>query len=317
MDLDEPAKYGDRHGEKYCWMDGKIIDAEDAVCSVLSPMFLGVFEGIKCYTRGKINLNEGNLNIFRWWAHIDRFWDSAMACGFRIEYTQDQLLEAVRATIRANKLMQNASVQLRLWPKERGLPYKAYHVVIPITPFQTRLGKGNLEFSKRLRYMVSSWRRISSDSLPPQIKCWANYANSELGAREAFRLGYDGCVFLDRQGFVSESPRACIVGIKDGVLITPPLSASILESVTRSSLLTFCEDLGMTTDVRVITRVELYSMDEVFLCGTRFEVTPIASIDDIDIGEDFPGPITTKLAEYYADVLVGNVRKYQKWLTPV
>ncbi len=302
---------------KYCWMDGGIVETKDAVCSVMSPTFLGIFEGIKAYVEGNV-LGEGKLNIFRWDAHMNRFWRSARILGFKIEYSRDQLLEAVRASIKANKLRRNVYIQPRLWPKERQLLYEAFHIVVPTIPFVTRLGKGNPEFLKRRRYMITSWRRIASDALPPQAKCWANYANSTLGAREAFRLGYDGCVFLDQRGFVSESSGACIMGVKDGVLITPPVSASILDSVTRSSFLTFAEeDLSISVEVRDITRVELYGMDEVFLCGTGYEVTPIASIDDLDVDEEFPGPVTTKIASYYADVLAGNVKKYRRWLTRI
>jgi len=302
---------------KYCWMDGKIIETKDAVCSVMSPTFLGIFEGIKAYVEGNV-LGEGKLNIFRWNAHMDRFWRSARVNGLKIEYTGDQLLEAVKSSMKVNDFKKNVYIQPRLWPKERGLPYKAFHLIVPTTPFQTRLGKDNPEFLKKRRYMVTSWRRIASDALPPQAKCWANYANSELGAREAFRLAYDGCIFLDQHGFVSESSGACIMGVKDGVLITPPVSASILESVTRSSFLTFAkDDLDIPVEVQDITRVELYGMDELFLCGTGFEVTPILSVDDLDIGEAFPGPLTTRMAEYYAEVLAGNVNKYKEWLTPV
>lgn len=302
---------------KYCWMDGRIIEMKDAVCSVMSPTFLGVFEGIKAYVEGNI-LDEGKLNIFKWDAHMDRFWESARVFGLKIEYTREQLLEAVKASIRANNLKSNVYIQPRLWPKERALPYKAFHIVVPTTPFKTRLGEGNTEFLKKRKFIITSWRRIASDALPPQAKCWANYANSELGAREALRLGYDGCIFLDQHGFVSESSGACVMGVKDGVLITPPVSASILDSVTRTSFLTFAkEDLEIPTEVHDITRVELYGMDEVFLCGTGWEVTPISSIDDLDIGETFPGQVTTKIAKYYANVLAGNVKKYGKWLTPV
>jgi len=179
------------------------------------------------------------------------------------------------------------------------------------------LGKGNKKFGEKRRFMVSSWRRISSDALPPQAKSWANYLNSMHAIREARRCGYDNAVFLDNRGFVSEGTLACLMMVRDGKVITPPVTASILESVTRGAFIKFIPDLGYPVEVRDVTRVELYASDEAFLCGTGGECTPITSIDDIKLGTEYPGPITTEIAEYYAEILAGNVNKYKDWLTPV
>ncbi len=138
--------------------------------------------------------------------------------------------------------------------------------------------------------MISSWRRISSDALPTQVKSLANYANSGLAAREAARLGYDGAIFLDSMGFVYEGTGSCLMTVRDGRVVTPPVTASILESVTRGRLIEFiAEDLGIPVEVRDLTRVELYASDEVFLCGTGYEVTPLTSIDDLKIGKSITG----------------------------
>jgi len=192
------------------------------------------------------------------------------------------------------------------------------HVVIPVWRFSTLLPSGNPEFSKRRRFMVSSWRRISSDALPPQAKSWANYANSNLAAREAKRCGYDSALFLDSRGLVSEGTGACVMSVRDGRLITPPVTASILESVTRSLFLEFVpSDLGIPSEVRDLTRAELYASDEAFLCGTGGEVTPITSVDDIDIGSEYPGPVTVRIADYYSEILAGNIDKFKVRLTSV
>lgn len=228
------------HGAKYCWMNGEVIETEDALVSAMEPIYLGIFEGIKAYVEGDI-LGEGSLNIFQWKPHIDRLWRSAAVCGLKISYTKEELLEATKETINANDFKTNVYIQPRIWPKAGTGRYQAreFHVVIPTWKFETSLGKGNTRFGRDRRFMISSWRRISSDALPPQAKAWANYANSGLATREARRLGYDGAIFLDKRGFVSEGTGACIMTVRDGKVITPPVTASILESVTRGTFLKF------------------------------------------------------------------------------
>jgi branched-chain amino acid aminotransferase len=307
------------HGAKYCWMNGKITETEKALVSAMEPIYLGIFEGIKAHVEGNV-LGEGKLNIIGWRSHVDRLWRSAAVNGIEMPYTKEQMLEATRETIRANGFKTNVYIQPRIWPKagiERYLA-KEFHVVIPVWKFDTLLGKGNSKFGEERRFMVSSWRRIASDALPPQAKSWANYANSGLATREAARLGYDGAIFLDNRGFVSEGTGACLMIVRNGRVMTPPVTASILESVTRGLFIEFVpEDLGIPVEVRDFTRVELYASDEAFLCGTGGEVTPITSVDDIRLGEEYPGPVTKKIAEYYAEILAGNVKKRRGWLTPV
>lgn len=303
------------HGAEYCWMNGQVIRTEEALVSAMESIHLGIFEGIKAYVEGNI-LGEGPLNIFCWKRHVDRLFRSAAVCGLKIPYSKDELLEATKRTVRANGSKANVYIQPRIWPKVAA-PGQVY-VVIPVWPFETLLGKGNPRFSKERRFMISSWRRVASDALPPQAKAWANYANSGLAAREATRLGYDSAIFLDNRGFVSEGTGACLMTVREGKVITPPVTASILESVTRDMFLRFLpEDLGIPAEVRDITRVELYASDEAFLCGTGGEVTPITSVDDIKLGDEYPGPITRRAAEYYSEILAGNVKKRKDWLTSV
>jgi branched-chain amino acid aminotransferase len=234
----------------------------------------------------------------------------------KIPYTKEELLEATRKTIRANGFDTNVYIQPRIWPRA-GAPEEV-HIVIPVWTFETILGKDNSRFSEERKFMISSWRRIASDALPPQAKAWANYGNSALAMREAERLGYDGAIFLDNRGFVSEGTGACIMTMRNGKVITPPVSASILESVTRETLLKMVpEDLSIQVEVRDITRVELYASDEAFLCGTGWEITPITSIDDLPLGKEYPGVVTKRIAEYYADAVAGKVEKRKEWLTSV
>jgi len=284
-------------------MNGEVIGTEKALVSAMEPIHLGIFEGIKAYVKNDVN-GTGSLNVFQWKPHVDRLKRSAAVCGMKIPYTDEELLEATRKTIRANGFKTNVYIQPRIWPKA-GAPEEV-HVVIPVWTFETVLGKDNLQFSKNRRFMISSWRRIASDALPPQAKTWANYGNSALALREATRMGYDGAIFLDNRGFVSEGTGACIMMVRNGKVITPPVTASILESITRETLLKITpEDLGIPVEVRDIARVELYASDEALLCGTGGEITPITSIDDLPLGKEYPGSVTKRIAGYYADILAG------------
>ena len=295
-------------------MNGELIETRDARVSAMESIHMGIFEGIKAYVEKDV-LAEGKLNVFGWKQHIDRLWRSAAVDSLSIGYTKDELLKAVRETIKANGFRKNVYIQPRVWPKVDN-PEES-HVVVPTWGFETLLGKNNPRFGEERRFMVSSWRRISSDALPPQAKSWANYANSRLAIMEAKRCGYDSAIFLESRGFVSEGTGACLMTARDGKVITPPVSASILESVTRNCFIEFIPDIGVPVEVRDITRVELYASDEAFLCGTGGECTPITSVDDIKLGEKYPGPITGKIAAYYSDILAGKVAKYRDWLTPV
>ena len=303
------------HGAEYCWMDGEVVETGRALVSAMEPIYLGIFEGIKAYVEGDVR-GEGVLNIFCWRQHVDRLFRSAAVNGLKMPYSRDELLRAVKGAIKANGFTRNVYIQPRVWPRagEQG----EVHVVVPTWGFETLLGAGNPRFDETRRFMVSSWRRIASDALPPQAKSWANYANSELASREARRCGYDAAIFLDSRGFVSEGTGACLMTVRGGKVITPPVTASILESVTRSCFIEFIPvDLGVPVEVRDISRVELYASDEAFLCGTGGEVTPIASVDDVKLGEEYPGPVTKKIAAHYSDILAGKVKKYGGWLTPV
>jgi len=301
------------HGAEFCWMNGEVVETQKALVSAMEPIHLGIFEGIKAYVENDVN-GKGRLSIFRWKSHVERLRRSAAICGLKISYTDEELLEATRETIEANGFDTNVYIQPRVWPKAGTT--EEVHVVIPVWKFETILGKDNPKFSKSRRFMISTWRRIASDALPAQAKTWANYGNSALALREASRLGHDGAIFLDNRGFVSEGTGACVMAVRNGKIVTPPVTASILESVTRDTLLQIMpEDRRIPVEVRDIARVELYASDEVFLCGTGWEITPIASIDDLPLGKEYPGPLTNRIAEYYTEIVSGKTEKHKDWLT--
>jgi branched-chain amino acid aminotransferase len=302
-------------------MDGRVIPVDQATCSALSPMHLGVFEGIRAYVQAKDLTSTGPLAIFRWNEHMNRLWRSSHVSGIEIAYTREQLLQGVKDAIKANKFNKNSYIGPRVWPKNyliAGMTEKEVHVLLRVASLESILDEGNEKFAEKYRLNVSSWRRLASDALPPQNKSFANYANSRLAEIESQRLGFDDCLFLDSRGLVSESGGSCIFMVKNGAMITPPISASILDSITRESLITIArEDLGIKVEEKDLTRVELYGADEIFLCGTWMEVRAVSSIDDIEIGSQYPGPLTRKIAKHFGAVVSGNVQHRTPWLTPV
>ena len=179
-------------------------------------------------------------------------------------------------------------------------------------------GKTSAEYNKKgLHCCVTSWRRISDEMLSPRIKCGANYMNSRVGQREALRNGYDTCIFLNNLGKVSEGPGSCFFMVKDGELVTPALTDSVLESITRDTILNIAKHNGISVCERSIDRTELYTCDEAFLCGSAMEITPIFSIDRYEIGNGNIGSLTKKLHHLYLDVAQGRNDEFKKWLTPI
>ena len=165
---------------------------------------------------------------------------------------------------------------------------------------------------------VASWRRISDDTVPPRLKSGANYQNSRLAQTEARVNGYDTSIILNHRGTVAEGPGACLMMVRDGKLVTPPVTAGILESITRTTLMDLtARELGVDVVEREIDRTELYVADEVFMCGSGLEVLPITSIDRIPIGEGARGSMTKRIQDVYFAAARGELPAYRHWLTPV
>jgi branched-chain amino acid aminotransferase len=165
---------------------------------------------------------------------------------------------------------------------------------------------------------VASWRRISDDTVPPRLKAGANYQNSRLAQTEAKVNGYDTAIILNHRGTVAEGPGACLMMVRNGKLITPPVTAGILESITRATLMELAgRDLAVEVMEREVDRTELYVADEVFMCGSGLEVLPITSVDRIAIGDGTRGPLTKRIQDVYFAAARGELPAYRHWLTPV
>lgn len=297
------------------WFKGEILNVNDAKINVLAPTSqfgLNVFEGIPCYW----NDEEKQLYAFRLDEHYDRLIRSAKLIQIDNPYSKEEMKKALVDVVKANEYDENLSVRQTLFVDGFGSWGSADPVDMFVAPIPR--GRTSAEYNKKgLNVCVTSWRRISDETLSPRIKCGANYINSRVGQREALRNGYDTCLFLNEAGKVSEGPGSCFFMVRNGELITPQLTDSVLESITRDTVIKISESKGYKVVERTIDRTELYTCDEAFLCGSTMEMTPVLSVDKYVIGDGETGKITKELHIAYLDVVRGKVEEFKDWVTPI
>ena len=295
------------------WMDGELVAWEDAKVHVLTHALhygSGVFEGIRAYAT-----SQGPA-VFRLTDHIVRLFNSAKIFMIDIPFTPDEIIEATKETVRANDL---ESCYIRplvyLGYGEMGLnPLPCpVNVSIAVWPWGTYLGDEGVKHGVRMK--VSSWQRHDPNAVPPAAKGTGMYMNSSLAKVEALKAGYDEAILLSPQGYVSECTGENIFVVRNGRIITPPVSAGALEGITQNSITTIARDLGYDFEVGNILRSDLYTADEAFLSGTAAEIVPIRSVDDREIGE--PGPITRAIQDVFFATVKGENDRYKDWLEHV
>lgn len=300
---------------RFIWYKGEIVNVNDARINILAPTAqfgLNVFEGIPCYW----NDETKQLYAFRLDDHYNRLLRSAKLIQINCPYTKDDMKRAFVDVIAANEYDENLSVRQTLFVDGFG----SWGSEEPVGMFVAPIPKGRTssEYNKKgLNCCVTSWRRISDTTLSPRIKCGANYINSRAGQREAIRNGYDTCIFLNDAGKVAEGPGSCFFMVVNNTLITPLLTDSVLESITRDTVIRLAESMGIEVIQRSIDRTELYTCDEAFLCGSAMEITPILSIDRYTVGNDNAKDITNKLHMAYLDAATGRNADFMHWVTPV
>lgn len=300
--------------DNFVWLDGNVIKASQAKISALSPSAnfgLNVFEGIRCYRAA----GASELNILRLDAHIDRLCKSCKIMCIESDVDEDVIYGAIEAVISANKLTDDCAVRVVLMVDGEG----SWHATGPTNMLITATTRPRHDVDDLSVYTasVSSWTRIDDNMMPPRVKAGANYINSRYGFLQAQKDGYDLPVFLNRAGKVSESSGSCLFIIRDGVLITPPISSSVLQSITRSCVIELAADANLKVLERHIDRTELYISDEVFLCGSSVEISPLVSIDQYLIGDATAGPISHLLLKKYLEVASGLDDKYRDWIRPI
>ena len=297
---------------RFIWYKGEIVNVNDAKINVLAPTSqfgLNVFEGIPCYW----NDETRQLYAFRLDDHYDRLIRSARLIQIDCPYTKEELKKALVDVVKANEYDENLSVRQTLFVDGFGSWGSEGPVGMFVAPIPR--GRTSAEYNKKgLKCCITSWRRISDTTLSPRIKCGANYINSRVGQREALRNGYDTCIFLNEHGKVSEGPGSCFFMVKNGTLITPMLTDSVLESITRDTIISLAKEMGIQVIERSIDRTELYTCDEVFLCGSAMELTPIVSVDGYLVPES---EIASRLHLKYLSVAMGKEEDKRGWLTKI
>jgi branched-chain amino acid aminotransferase len=295
------------------WMDGELVDWDDANVHVLTHTLhygSGVFEGIRAYPTAR------GAAVFRLTDHMRRLQDSATLLHMDLPYSVEELVEATKDTMRTNRLDSGYIRPIAfLGYGEMGLnPLPCVvNVAIAAWPWGTYLGEEALRHGVRMK--ISTWRRMDPNINPVAAKGTGIYINSSLAKVEALHGGYDEAILLNTSGDVAEATGENVFVIKNGDLITPPLSAGALEGITRDSVMTIARDLGYRVSEQTLLRTDLYLAHEAFLCGTAAEIVPIREVDDREIGE--PGEITRKIQETYFAAVHGQVDKYADWLEHV
>ena len=301
---------------RFIWLKGEIMNVNSAMVNVLSPTSqfgLNVFEGIPCYW----NDDEKQLYAFRLSEHYNRLLRSAKLIQIDCKYSKEDFKKALVDTVRANEYDENLSVRQTLFVDGFGSWGSDGPVEMFVAPIPR--GRTSAEYNKKgLNCCITSWHRISDENLSPRIKCGANYINSRVGQREALRNGYDTCIFLNDKGKVAEGPGSCFFMVKDHTLITPQLTDSVLESITRDTIIQIAQkELGLNVVERTIDRTEVYLADEAFLCGSAMEITPILTIDGYMLGNGAAGENTKKIHKAYLDAVRGFNKNRRDWLTPI
>lgn len=297
------------------WMNGALVDWDDAQIHVLSHVVhygSSVFEGLRCY-----NTRRGPA-VFRLAEHTDRLFDSAKIYRMDLPYTHEEINAAILELITVNNL-EECYIRPVAYRGYGALGVNPLNCPVDLAIAVWRWGKylGDEALVRGVDVCVSSWQRMAPNTFPAMAKCGANYMNSQLIKMEAISHGYVEGIALDSYGHVSEGSGENIFLVQNGVLITPPFGSSILPGITRNTVITLAHEMDIKVIEEEVPREALYIADEVFFTGSAAEITPIATIDKVPIGEGRRGPITKMLQDKYFAILRGDEPDQHGWLTPV
>lgn len=297
---------------RYIWMNGTLVEFEKATVHFLSPSLhygIGVFEGIRCY-----NTDKGPA-VFRLREHIERFMDSAMILGFRsLPYTVDELIEAVKLTVRENGFKECYIRPLVYCDNNsQGLNLDATSPKIGIAMWEMGTYLGTEGVENGVRANVSSFTRHHPNVTMTKAKSTGNYTNSVMAKTDSVRLGFEEAIMLDPQGYVAECTGENLFLVRNGKVVTTQ-TAAVLEGITRDAIFTIIRDLGYEIVEQLVSRDQLYISDEIFVCGTAAEITPVREVDFRTVGSGKRGPVTAQIQKAFNDAIHGKNPEYASWL---
>ena len=295
------------------WFDGKFVKHNNAKIPVTTHAIhygTSIFEGIRAYWNGE------KLNIFRLDEHITRFRNSGKFYDITLNFSNKEIKDAIINLCKKNKIKTSCYIRPFYFVGQYGINLHVTkkaptHTVIFCFPF------GDLFDKNGITACISKWRKFNDSSTPTQAKMGGNYLNSILATQDAKKRKFDEAILLDRDGNVSEAPGENIFIVKNKTLITPPLSSSALDGITRKSILEYSKSIGIKSKIKKITKEELKKADEVFLTGTAAEITPVIKIESKKIGNGKVGQITEQVMSTYSEIVMNNNKKFSKWLTNV
>ena len=295
------------------WFDGKFVKHNNAKIPVTTHAIhygTSIFEGIRAYWNGE------KLNIFRLDEHITRFRNSGRFYDITLNFSNKEIKDAIINLCKKNKIKTSCYIRPFYFVGQYGINLHVTkkaptHTVIFCFPF------GDLFDKNGITACISKWRKFNDSSTPTQAKMGGNYLNSILATQDAKKRKFDEAILLDRDGNVSEAPGENIFIVKNKTLITPPLSSSALDGITRKSILEYSKIIGIKSKIKKITKEELKKADEVFLTGTAAEITPVIKIESKRIGNGKVGQITEQVMSTYSEIVMNNNKKFSKWLTNV
>lgn len=298
------------------WFNGEMVAWENAKIHVMSHALhygTSVFEGVRCYDTHK------GPAVFRHREHMQRLHDSAKIYRMPIKYTVDELMEACRETLRRNNL-KSAYIRPLAFIGDVGMgvnppPGYVTDVILAAFPWGAYLGEEALE--QGIDAMVSSWNRAAPNTIPTAAKAGGNYLSSLLVGSEARRHGYQEGIALDVHGYISEGAGENLFEIKNNVIFTPPFTSSALPGITRDAIITLAKSLGFEVREQTLSRESLYLADEVFMTGTAAEITPVRSVDGIQVGIGKRGPVTKQIQDAFFGLFNGKTEDKWGWLDPI
>ncbi|MFZ5854947.1 MAG: branched-chain amino acid transaminase [Chloroflexota bacterium] len=298
-----------------CYFEGRFVPMSEAKVSIMTHAFMygtAVFEGIRAYW----NAEEGQLYGLKIREHVERIRANCRMLLMEPVPSVDELSALIVETVRRNGFREDTYIRPSFYKSSRAIGVRLHHLEHQL--YIVALPFGNyIETEHGVRIMSSSWRRNADEALPARGKIVGGYVNMAFQKSEAELNGFDEALVMTPDGHASEASAANLFVVRDGVLITPPVSDDILEGVTRRAIVELARDEGLAVEVRSIDRSELYIADEVFLCGTGVQVSPVIEIDHRKVGSGEVGPIGRQIRDRYFDAVRGRIPAYRHWLTPI